>query len=174
VSLDVVSTAGLPAGTAEGLAAALGELQRLKVAVVAGANTNTNIAVAGILTEDTVVNVVEVASRQVHEAVASGAAHAVNISVPGIAVGDIIVSVLDFASGVPTDRTSEASVTGAGTIQLSTTDTTGDKLVVTYYHLTDPAEASSKAATITSNGNIQIASDTRNQMLVVIWFDKNP
>ena len=85
----------------------------------------------------------------IKSAVVSGAGAATNIAVAGIAVADDIISVIQFnittdsgtsATGNKvddvTDRTSEATVTSAGNIQLSTTVTTGDKLLVLYLDLT--------------------------------------
>lgn len=68
----------------------------------------------------------------------SGAAAVTNIAVSGIATADVLVAVLQFdVSGGNVvnviDRLSEASVTSAGNIQLATTDTTGDKLVLIYF-----------------------------------------
>jgi hypothetical protein len=50
---------GLHGDSVVQLARALAELQGLKVSVAAGAGANTNIAVAGIATEDTVAAVVQ-------------------------------------------------------------------------------------------------------------------
>lgn len=60
MTLNTVSTAGLPDLTATSLGNALGELQRLKVSVATGAGASTNIAVAGIVTTDTLISVIEV------------------------------------------------------------------------------------------------------------------
>lgn len=89
----------LPAGLAVGgLLGILTELQGLSFTVVNGTTSATNIAVAGIATEDTIIFVLRFP-----------AAYAIaNIS----------------------DLTSEASITSAGNIQLSTTNTTGERLVV--------------------------------------------
>jgi hypothetical protein len=65
--------------------------------------------------------------------VVAGAAATTDIAVTGIAVGDTLGSVLMFAAGVPSDVSSEASITSAGNIQLSTTDSTGNQLVVEWY-----------------------------------------
>lgn len=64
----------------------------------------------------------------------AGAAANTNIAVAGIGLKDEITSVMevDFAGSAINDRTSEASVTSAGNIQLSTTDTTGKTLLVAY------------------------------------------
>lgn len=51
--------AGGGAGTDGGIGKALRELQGLKLKAVAGAAANTNIAVAGIATEDTIVGALE-------------------------------------------------------------------------------------------------------------------
>lgn len=70
--------------------------------------------------------------------VATGAAAATNIAITGITTSDTLVSVLQFV-GAGTDitdvadRTSEASITSDGNIQLSSTDTTGGKLLVVWY-----------------------------------------
>jgi len=74
----------------------------LKQAVVAGAAINTNIAITGIAVVDKIVGV----TRLDRDATAAN----INIS----------------------DVTSETSITSAGNIQLTTTDTTGDSLLVTY------------------------------------------
>lgn len=68
----------------------------------------------------------------------AGAAAVTNIAVSGIATADVLVAVLqaDISGGNVVDiidRTSEASITSAGNIQLSTTATTGDKLIVLYF-----------------------------------------
>ena len=79
--------------------------------------------------------------------VVNGAAAATNIAVTGIATSDKIVSAvkLDFtlAEGAPntrtweaSDLTSEASITSAGNIQLSTTDTSNEVLLVFWLDIT--------------------------------------
>lgn len=65
--------------------------------------------------------------------VVAGTTAATNIAVSGIAVADVIQSVIMYAAGVPSDVTSEASITSAGNIQLDTTDSTGNQLVVSYW-----------------------------------------
>ncbi len=79
----------------------------LKVVVVAGTTAAANIAVSGIATTDKIVAVVRVDLD----------AAAANIDVD--------------------DLTSEASITSAGNIQLSTTNTTGDKLIVFWLDITE-------------------------------------
>ena len=80
--------------------------------------------------------------------VVNGAAASTNIAISGIATSDKIVGVakLDFtlAEGTPntrtweaSDLTSEASITSAGNIQLSTTDTTGEVLLVLWLDITE-------------------------------------
>lgn len=65
--------------------------------------------------------------------VADGALPATNITLTGVKANDTLVSVIHFEAGAPTaDMVAEASITADDTIQLSTTDTTGDKLVVTW------------------------------------------
>lgn len=80
-------------------------------------------------------------------AVLSGAASTTNIALTGVATtGDRLLSVVQFDVAVDTgtsatgnkvqnvaDLTSEATITAADTIQLSTTNTTGDKLLVVWY-----------------------------------------
>jgi hypothetical protein len=71
--------------------------------------------------------------------VVAGAATATNIAVTDIATTDKIVSCMQVdrnataANITYADLTSECSITSAGNIQLSTTTTTGDVLVVTWY-----------------------------------------
>lgn len=75
---------------------ALEELQSKTTTVVAGTTADTNIAVAGIKTTDT------------------------------------IGSAIMFTAGVPSDITGTVSITSAGNIQ-STSDTSGNQIVVEYY-----------------------------------------
>ena len=79
----------------------------LKIVVVAGTTAAANIAISGIATTDKIVAVVRVDLD----------ATAANIDVD--------------------DLTSEASITSAGNIQLSTTNTTGDKLIVFWLDITE-------------------------------------
>ena len=80
--------------------------------------------------------------------VVNGAAAATNIAVTGIATADKIVGVvkLDFtlSEGTPNTRTwdaadltSEASITSAGNIQMSTTNTTSEILLVFWLDITE-------------------------------------
>ena len=80
--------------------------------------------------------------------VVSGGGAATNIAIAGISTADKIVGVakLDFTltEGAPntktwdaSDLTSEASVTSAGNIQLSTTNTTGEVLLVLWLDITE-------------------------------------
>jgi hypothetical protein len=66
--------------------------------------------------------------------VGTGAAANANIAVTGIRKGTDVVDVVLFfpkaAEPLPTDVSSEASITSDGNIQLSTTNTTSGKLVV--------------------------------------------
>lgn len=82
------------------------ELQGLTPAVVAGAGVDTNIAIAGIALEDTILLVMR-------------------LNRDGTA-GNIDIS----------DVTSEASITSAGNIQLNATDTSGDSLLVFFFNKT--------------------------------------
>lgn len=78
--------------------------------------------------------------RKLVSVVVAGAAKETNIAVAGVnKANDTIVSVVRFdleaggkLEGV-TDLTSDASITSDGNIQLKTTVTTGDKLLVLYY-----------------------------------------
>lgn len=63
-----------------------------------------------------------------------GAAADTNIPITGIAAEDTLVSVIEWNAGVPTDRTADASITSAGNIQLSTTNSTGNKLDVLWFN----------------------------------------
>ncbi len=82
------------------------ELQGLTPAVVAGAAVDTNIPIVGIAVEDTILLVMRL-NRD-------GTAANIDIS----------------------DLTSEASITSAGNIQLSATNTTGDSLLVFFFNKT--------------------------------------
>jgi len=76
----------------------------------------------------------EVGGGVVHgNAVVAGAAANANIAVAGLAANADVYSVLDYAAGAnPVDRTAEVAITAAGVIQLSTTNTTGHALVVSF------------------------------------------
>jgi redox-sensitive bicupin YhaK (pirin superfamily) len=70
--------------------------------------------------------------------VVAGAAANTNIPVAGLDLDDVIVSVLhfDIATGTVVDvldKSSEAVVLTTGNLQLTTTVTTGDKLVVIFF-----------------------------------------
>ena len=80
--------------------------------------------------------------------VVNGATSATNIAVTGIATSDKIVSVvkLDFtlSEGTPntrtweaSDLTSEASITSSGNIQLSTTNTSAEVLLVFWLDISE-------------------------------------
>lgn len=57
-----------------------------------------------------------------------------NIPVTGILTTDTLISVIEVTvtTAALVDRTAEASITSDGNIQLSTTDTTSDFLLVTW------------------------------------------
>lgn len=65
--------------------------------------------------------------------VVAGAAATTDIAVAGITMADTLGSVLMFNSGTPSDVTSEASITSDGNIQLDTTNSSGNQLVVEWY-----------------------------------------
>lgn len=66
------------------------------------------------------------------KAIAAGTTSSTNIAVAGITLEDTIESVveIDIAGDAVVDRTSEASITSDGNIQLDTTDTTGSHLLI--------------------------------------------
>ncbi|MDH5183982.1 MAG: hypothetical protein OEX12_08850 [Gammaproteobacteria bacterium] len=66
------------------------------------------------------------------QSVVAGTTAATNIALAGAAVGDVIQSVIMYATGVPSDVTAEASITSAGNLQLSTTNSSTNTLVVTW------------------------------------------
>lgn len=66
-------------------------------------------------------------------AVVNGDSSATDITVTGVKVGDTIESVVMFASGVPSIVTDEVSITADDTIQLDTTDSTGNTLLVRFW-----------------------------------------
>jgi hypothetical protein len=53
-----------------------------------------------------------------------------DIPVAGIATADVLVSVINLADGTVV---ADAAITSAGNIQSAGTDTTGDRLLVTYF-----------------------------------------
>lgn len=55
MTLNTLSTLGLPSPTADSLAQALGEVQRIKFNILTGAGAATPIALGGIVTADTIV-----------------------------------------------------------------------------------------------------------------------
>lgn len=66
--------------------------------------------------------------------VAPGALPVTNIPITGINVTDTLLSVIASpATGIPVDRTAQVTITSAGNIQLSTTDTTGQALTVMWF-----------------------------------------
>lgn len=66
--------------------------------------------------------------------VVDGAAVDTNIAIAGITTKDTLGSVLRFVTDTPTSNlVGEASITSDGNIQLSATNTTGNKLVVEWY-----------------------------------------
>lgn len=67
------------------------------------------------------------------QVVVNGAAANTNIAIAGIATVDKLIGVIEVpASAALVDRTSVASITSAGNIQL-TQVTTGNQLIVTYF-----------------------------------------
>lgn len=78
-------------------------LAGLKVSVVAGAAANTNITVTGITTADSILSVLQVEPDN------------------------------GTAATMLTNRTTETWISGAGTIKLTTTATTGKQLLIFWY-----------------------------------------
>ncbi|MCC7494869.1 MAG: hypothetical protein IT204_21140 [Fimbriimonadaceae bacterium] len=72
--------------------------------------------------------------------VIDGAAAATALTVSGIAPADVLLMVLhqDSTGLLLADLTNEASITAVDTVQLSSTATTGDKLVVAWLDLSQP------------------------------------
>lgn len=109
--LDDTGTAPASQRTSEeAVRSAVKELQSLSVAVVAGTTAATNIAVTGLDTDDVIVAVL-----QFDVAVDTGTS----------ATGNKVQAVASL--------TGEASVPTTGNLQLSTTNTTGDTLLVMFY-----------------------------------------
>lgn len=108
--LETIDLSGLPEGTEELLLKALHELQSLKIAIVAGAGVATNITIAGLKTTDTILSVIR------FDVAADTGTSATGNKVAGVS-----------------DLTAEASIPTATHLQLGTTDTTGDTLLVHYY-----------------------------------------
>lgn len=63
----------------------------------------------------------------------AGAAADAAITVTGIGTEDTILSVIHNTAGTLADLTAEATITDDDEIQLGTTDTTGDQLLVFWY-----------------------------------------
>lgn len=74
--------------------------------------------------------------------VVAGAAADTDIAISGITLRDGLVAVLEFqpptaasGDGLVADRVGEAAITSDGNIQLDTTATTGNQLLVVWYKL---------------------------------------
>lgn len=65
--------------------------------------------------------------------VVNGTTAVTNIPVTGIKTTDTLQSVVMFAAGVPSAVTAEASITSDGNVQLSTTNSTGNQLVICWW-----------------------------------------
>lgn len=100
---------------------ALKELQNVRYDVVAGAAADTNINVAGIAVDDTIVAVLELGLDVTTDdfVTASGSP-----DTTAAAVTDVTQTVVK--------RTAEAAITSAGHVQLDTTDTTGKSLLIVW------------------------------------------
>lgn len=113
------AVAGLPEGTAEALKAVLDELQGnlsggaglgLQVDIVAGAASATNIPITGIKTTDKLISVI-----QLDVAVDTGTS----------ATGNKVQDAAEVA----------ATITSTGNVQVTSVNTTGDKLLVLWNKL---------------------------------------
>lgn len=162
----------------------LTELQGGKFNVVSGAAGETDIAVTGIATSDTLKavfgikkSVMEMAKIKV--LVVSGALANTDIAVVGLAAADKILSIVGYdgdavalADSVK-DFTADLTVQAADNIQLGAASD-AYRLVITY--VDEPADPASvvdftSTASVTSTGNIQSSSDTSDYRLFVAWMD---
>lgn len=78
--------------------------------------------------------VAEAVPENIKTSLVNGTTATTNIAVTGIVTTDKLLRVLHFTSGALTaDLTSEASITSNGNIQLGSTDTSGDQLLVEWF-----------------------------------------
>lgn len=111
--------------------------------------------------------------------VLNGTLATTNIAVASIATADTILECLHYSvsggnlNGIA-DLTSEVSITSAGNIQLSTTDTSGDLLVLKWQDaslLPDTWDITNQIV-IPTTGNIQVSTDdTTGFNIDLIWLD---
>lgn len=71
--------------------------------------------------------------QRMRSKVVDGGAAGANLTATGLKTVDTLVSVIMFAAGVPSDVTSDASITANDVLVLATTNSTGNKLVVHYW-----------------------------------------
>lgn len=76
--------------------------------------------------------------QQLTTKVLDGAAADTNIAVAGLGLDDTVQSCIMFAAGVPSNVTSEVVILTAGNIQLTDTNSTGNKLLLSYWRKPTP------------------------------------
>lgn len=157
----------------EAIRTAVKELQGLKLKVVAGGTANANLTLTGIATADVLVAVLEPASDEAKQTLVAGAAAVTNIAVAGITTSDKLTAVWeqDGTSGLLTDRTSDASITSAGNIQLGVTNSTGNKLLVFWEQAAAEAVDRTSVATIHAADTVRVNADTSGKSLLVLYVD---
>lgn len=157
----------------------------VKTADLAGAGAATNIAVTNAAVGDIILQAQAYQRASVllplfrKDALVAGAGSATSIVVTGIVTADSIHRVLAFpGAGTAVtdilDLTSEASITSAGNIQISTTVTTGAKLLVEWEDASAVAQEEdlTSEASFTSAGQLQLAStSTTGRRVRLLWLD---
>lgn len=150
---------------------------------VAGAAATTNIDVTNLDGSDIDTKAIILSAKVVvpstykanlKTTVVAGTTATTNIAVSGIATSDILRRVLMFAAGVPSDVTAEASITTAGNIQLATTNSTGNTLVVEWNDVSLlPVNVDiTDQVSVTTKGHIQVSTDaTTGFNIDLIWLD---
>ena len=154
--------------------------RKLKSTVVSGAAANTNITLAGIDPAcDNIISVTALSGGSLKSSVVAGAAATTNIAISGIETTDKIVSVVRLdrdatAANINiSDVTSEASITSNGNIQLSTTNTTGDALLVLWQDYSFGDADFTASTSIFSRGVIRVSSSTAGAKLLVVYSDNS-
>lgn len=82
----------------------------------------------------------EVIEKTLMQVLVAGDAAETPITVTGIKESDELVSVIFFDTGVPADVTDEVTITGEDTIELSSTNTSGGHLLITFFSVEQPEE----------------------------------
>lgn len=99
----------------------------------------------------------------------AGTTATTNIALAGALLGDSIITVLHNSAGVFVDLTAEASITSDGNIQLSTTDTTGDELHVTWTPKPERTEDALVGAAVDTN--IAVAGIRTGDTIIEVSID---